>query len=181
MRRFLLILAAVVMALGFNTAGAEQVEQRPGMDWEISMMPKPTEEEVKAMRWSIVLENDVGVYAYNLDSFTYTKADNGVPDKNIVAVLTKTLFTDKETLRKLNEKYKAALAKKERVKYCEIMMEFDLAAKAYRILTTDFFGSKDTLLDHKNRNAAFAPVPVNSFAEAMFEICQKAVAQESAQ
>lgn len=169
------------MALSLNVAAAEEVGQRPGMDWEISMMPKPSEEEAEAMRWSIVLENNMGVYAYNLDSFTYSKAENGVPDKNFVAVLTKTLFTDKETIKKLNEKYKGALGKKEKVKYCEIMMEFDLATKAYRILATDFFGGKDTLLDHKIRDTAFAPVPANSFAEAMFEICQKAVAAESAQ
>ena len=69
-------------------------------------MPKATAEEQEAARWSIVVENNLGVYAYDMDSLTFTKVENGIADKNIITVLTKTVFTDKETLKKLNAKYK---------------------------------------------------------------------------
>lgn len=99
------------------TAFAADADKKPatqeGMNWEISMMPKPSEEEQEQARWSIVVENNVGIYAYDMDSMTFSKVTNGLPDKNIISVLTKTVFTDKDMLKKLNEKYKASLTKRE--------------------------------------------------------------------
>lgn len=165
--------------LGAVTAQAEEAAQRPGMDWEISMMPKPTEEEQEAARWSIVVENNLGVYAYDMDSLTYSSVENGVPDKNIISVLTKTVFTDKETLKKLNNQYKSALKSKEKVQYCEILMTFNLADKTYGVTNMDVYGSKKTLLQHTSRELTLVPVPVGSFAEAMLEICQQAAAADN--
>ena len=142
MKKLLLLFFMLVACLGTFTAQAEEVKQQEGMNWEISMMPKATEEVQEAARWSIVVENNLGVYAYDMDSLTFTKVENGVADKNIVSVLTKTVFTDKETLKKLNNKYKDKLTKKEKVLYCEIWMTFNLAEKSYAVTTMDVFGSK---------------------------------------
>ena len=181
MKILLLLFFMLVACLGTFTAQAEEVKQQEGMNWEISMMPKATEEEQEAARWSIVVENNLGVYAYDMDSLTFTKVENGVADKNIVSVLTKTVFTDKETLKKLNNKYKDKLTKKEKVLYCEIWMTFNLAEKSYAVTTMDVFGSKKTLLQHSEKELQFVPVPEGSFAEAMLEICQQAVANEAQQ
>ena len=105
--------------------------------------------------------------------------ENGVADKNIISVMTKTVFTDKETLKKLNAKYKDKLAKKEKVQYCEILMTFNLAEKSYAVTNMDVFGSQKTLLQHSEKKLQFVPVPEGSFAEAMLEICQKAVNDEA--
>ena len=181
MKKLLLLFFMLVACLGTFTAQAEEVKQQEGMNWEISMMPKATEEEQEAARWSIVVENNLGVYAYDMDSLTFTKVENGVADKNIVSVLTKTVFTDKETLKKLNNKYKDKLTKKEKVLYCEIWMTFNLAEKSYAVTNMDVFGSKKTLLQHSEKELQFVPVPQGSFAEAMLEICQQAVANEAQQ
>ena len=181
MKKLLLLFFMLVACLGTFTAQAEEVKQQEGMNWEISMMPKATEEEQEAARWSIVVENNLGVYAYDMDSLTFTKVKNGVADKNIVSVLTKTVFTDKETLKKLNNKYKDKLIKKEKVLYCEILMTFNLAEKSYAVTNMDVFGSKKTLLQHSEKELQFVPVPEGSFAEAMLEICQQAVANEAQQ
>ena len=145
------------------TAFAADADKKPatqeGMNWEISMMPKPSEEEQEQARWSIVVENNVGIYAYDMDSLTFSKVTNGLPDKNIISVLTKTVFTDKDMLKKLNEKYKASLTKK-----VEVM---------------DVYGSKKTLLSHQAKELKFVPVPAGSFAEAMLEVCQQAVAADT--
>lgn len=165
------------------TAFAADADKKPatqeGMNWEISMMPKPSEEEQEQARWSIVVENNVGIYAYDMDSLTFSKVTNGLPDKNIISVLTKTVFTDKDVLKKLNEKYKASLTKKEKVQYCEIVMTFNLQDKTYGVEVMDVYGSKKTLLSHQAKELKFVPVPAGSFAEAMLEVCQQAVAADA--
>lgn len=177
MKKLLMFFLSLVLCMG--VAAAQAQEQRPGLDWEISMMPKPSAEELKAARWSIILENNLGVYAYDADSLTYSKVENGVPDKNLVSVLTKTVFTDKETLKKLNEQYKHALKGKEKVQYCEILMTFNLADKTYGVTNMDIYGSKKTLLQRTSKELKLLPVPAGSFAEAMLEICQQAAAADT--
>lgn len=180
MKKLLLLFAMILTCLSVSVAfAAEQPVQKQGMDWEISMMPKPTEEEQEAARWSIVVENNIGIYAYDMDSLTFSKVTNGLADKNIVSVLTKTVFTDKETLKKLNNKYKDSLKKKEKVQYCEILMTFNLADKTYAVEGMEVFGSQKTLLEHQAKEAKFVHVPEGSFAEAMLEICQQAVAADA--
>ena len=181
MKKLLIFCLMVMACLSTFTAQAEEVTKQEGLNWEISMMPKATEEEQEAARWSIVVENNLGVYAYDMDSLTFTKVENGVADKNIVSVLTKTVFTDKETLKKLNNKYKDKLTKKEKVLYCEIWMTFNLAEKSYAVTNMDVFGSKKTLLQHSEKELQLVPVPQGSFAEAMLEICQQAVANDAQQ
>lgn len=180
MKKFLITVLTILACLGSFSAYAEEAAQnKQGLDWEISMMPEPTAEEKEAARWSIVVENNLGIYAYDMESLTYSKVENGVADKNIISVLTKTVFTDKETLKKLNERYKDSLAKKEKVQYCEIVMTFNLADKTYATEVMDVYGNKKTLLQHSVKEAKFVPVPEGSFAEAMLEICQQAVAAEN--
>ena len=171
----ILFLCEIVFVLDVYNKPATQ----EGMNWEISMMPKPSEEEQEQARWSIVVENNVGIYAYDMDSLTFSKVTNGLPDKNIITVLTKTVFTDKDMLKKLNEKYKASLTKKEKVQYCEIVMTFNLQDKTYGVEVMDVYGSKKTLLSHQAKELKFVPVPAGSFAEAMLEVCQQAVAADT--
>lgn len=171
-----MLVLMLLTCLSAFAAYAENVPaQQKGMDWEISMMPKPSAEEQDAARWSIVVENNVGIYAYDMDSLTFSKVTNGIADKNIVSVLTKTVFTDKEILKKLNAKYKEALPKKEKVQYCEILMTFNLAEKTYAVQGMDVFSNRKTVLEHQAKPLRFVPIPQGSFAEAMLEICQQAV------
>ena len=180
MKKLLLFCLMLMACLASFTAQAEEVTKQEAMNWEISMMPKATEEQ-EAARWSIVVENNLGVYAYDMGSLAFTKVENGVADRNIISVMTKTVFTDKDTLKKLNTKYKDKLAKKEKVQYCEILMTFNLAEKSYAVTNMDVFGSKKTLLQHSEKELQFVPVPEGSFAEAMLEICQQAVANDAQQ
>lgn len=93
MKKLLILLVTLFCCA---TAFAADTDKKPatqeGMNWEISMMPKPSEEEQEQARWSIVVENNVGIYAYDMDSLTFSKVTNGLPDKNIISVLTKTVF-----------------------------------------------------------------------------------------
>ena len=176
MKKLIMLLTICMMCLlAVSASAAEKNDEAPPINWEISMMPKPTAEEIEAARWSIVLENTMGVYAYDMDSLYFPEEKNGVVNKDLVNVVVKTVFTDKELLKKMNKTYAEKLAKKEKVQYCEMLMQFNVADKTYGVKQMDVYGSKGTKLETKINNGELIPVPEKTFAEAMLEICLKAV------
>jgi hypothetical protein len=176
MKKLIMLLTICMMCLlAVSASAAEKNDEVPPINWEISMMPKPTAEEIEAARWSIVLENTMGVYAYDMDSLYFPEEKNGVVNKDLVNVVVKTVFTDKELLKKMNKTYAEKLAKKEKVQYCEMLMQFNVADKAYGVKQMDVYGSKGTKLETKINNGELIPVPEKTFAEAMLEICLQAV------
>ena len=176
MKKLIMLLTICMMCLlAVSASAAEKNDEAPPINWEISMMPKPTAEEIEAARWSIVLENTMGVYAYDMDSLYFPEEKNGVVNKDLVNVVVKTVFTDKELLKKMNKTYAEKLAKKEKVQYCEMLMQFNVADKTYGVKQMDVYGSKGTKLETKINNGELIPVPEKTFAEAMLEICLQAV------
>lgn len=176
MKKLIMLLTICMMCLlAVSASAAEKNDEAPPINWEISMMPKPTAEEIEAARWSIVLENTMGVYAYDMDSLYFPEEKNGVVNKDLVNVVVKTVFKDKELLKKMNKTYAEKLAKKEKVQYCEMLMQFNAADKTYGVKQMDVYGSKGTKLETKINNGELIPVPEKTFAEAMLEICLQAV------
>lgn len=176
MKKLIMLLTICMMCLlAVSASAAEKNDEAPPINWEISMMPKPTAEEIEAARWSIVLENTMGVYAYDMDSLYFPEKKNGVVNKDLVNVVVKTVFTDKELLKKMNKTYAEKLAKKEKVQYCEMLMQFNAVDKTYGVKQMDVYGSKGTKLETKINNGELIPVPEKTFAEAMLEICLQAV------
>ena len=176
MKKLIMLLTICMMCLlAVSASAAEKNDEAPPINWEISMMTKPTAEEIEAARWSIVLENTMGVYAYDMDSLYFPEEKNGVVNKDLVNVIVKTVFTDKELLKRMNKTYAEKLAKKEKVQYCEMLMQFNAADKTYGVKQMDVYGSKGTKLETKINNGELIPVPEKTFAEAMLEICLQAV------
>ena len=176
MKKLIMLLTICMMCLlAVSASAAEKNDEAPPINWEISMMPKPTAEEIEAARWSIVLENTMGVYAYDMDSLYFPEEKNGVVNKDLVNFIVKTVFTDKELLKRMNKTYAEKLAKKEKVQYCEMLMQFNVADKTYGVKQMDVYGSKGTKLETKINNGELIPVPEKTFAEAMLEICLQAV------
>ena len=108
-------------------------------------------------------------------SLYFPEEKNGVVNKDLVNVIVKTVFTDKELLKRMNKTYAEKLAKKEKVQYCEMLMQFNVADKTYGVKQMDVYGSKGTKLETKINNGELIPVPEKTFAEAMLEICLQAV------
>ena len=74
MKKLIMLLTICMMCLlAVSASAAEKNDEAPPINWEISMMPKPTAEEIEAARWSIVLENTMGVYAYGFTVFPRRK------------------------------------------------------------------------------------------------------------
>lgn len=175
MKKLTLFFILGLMCLFAITANAETTKETNPINWEISMMPKPSVEETEAARWSIVLENNIGVYAYDMDSLHFSEMKNGVLNKDLVSVVVKTVFTDKDILNKMNKTYAEKLAKKEKTQYCEMLMIFNVVDKTYAVKTLDVYGSKGTRLENRKSDVQLVPVPEKTFAEAMLEICMQAV------
>lgn len=174
MKKIMLFLMLITTLVVSGTAFANNdASVNDSLNWEISMQPKPTAEELEAARWSIIVENDLGIYAYDMDSLFFVEK-NGVADENKVKVLIKMVFTNKDVIKKLNEQYAAKLEKKEKIAYCKMDMQYKMAEKEYTVKTMQVFTNKDHQIDVKH-NKKYAPIPEKSFAEALFEVCQQFV------
>lgn len=180
MKKLLLLLQLCCLTLlvcGTALAAEETAKAQAPMNWEISMQPKPTAEELEAARWSLIVENDIGVYAYDMESLGFVADEKGNTDKNVVCGIVKTVFTNKDVLKNVQKQYADKLNKKEKVQYCTLLMQFDMQAKAYTVREMRVFTDKDREIEVKRNNNKLVSVPEKSFAEAMYEICQKFVAE----
>lgn len=174
MKKIMLFLMLITTFVISGTAFANNdASINDNLNWEISMQPKPTAEELEAARWSIIVENDLGIYAYDMDSLFFVEK-NGEANENEVKVLVKMVFTNKDVIKKLNEQYAAKLEKKEKIAYCKMDMQYKMAEKEYTVKTMQVFNNKDRQIDVKH-NKKFALLPEKSFAEALFEVCQQFV------
>ena len=179
----LLLLVILLLALQTSALAARrQVEDVPEnpMDWSISTNPPMSEEEKEAARWSLILENELGLYAYDMSTLGYISDKNGSVDTNLVGATVKTLFTDKKMLKKLQEQYASKLKGKEKVQYCLLDMQYNMAEKTYTVTEMRVFTNKNRIIETKKNKTGFVPVPEKSFAEAMYEICQQFVTEMNA-
>ena len=179
----LLLLVSLLLTLQTSVLAARrQVEEVPEnpMDGSISTSPPMSEEEKEAARWSLILENDLGLYAYDMSTLGYVSDKNGTVDTNLVGATVKTLFTDKKILKKLQEQYASKLKGKEKLQYCLLDMQYNMAEKTYTVTEMRVFTNKNRIIETKKNKTGFVPVPEKSFAEAMYEICQQFVTEMNA-
>lgn len=184
MKRFVLLLCCLLMTVHVSVGEArrqpvEPIPENP-MDWHISSSPEPTEQEKEAARWSLILENDLGIYAYDMETLGYVADNNGAVNTNLVGATVKTLFTDKKVLKSLQQQYASKLNKKESVQYCLLDMQYNMPEKTYTVVEMQVFTNKNRVIETKKNKTGFVPVPEKTFAEAMYEICQQFVADTAA-
>ena len=176
----LFLLVCLLLTLHASVLAARrQVEEVPEnpMDWSISTKPPMSEEEKEAARWSLILENDFGIYAYDMSTLGFISDKKGTVDTNMVGATIKTLFTDKKMLKNLQEKYAGKLKGKEKVQYCLLDMQYKMKEKTYTVKEMRVFTNKNRIIETKTNKTGFVPVPEKSFAEAMYEICQQFVTE----
>ena len=176
----LFLLVCLLLTLHTSVLAARrQVEEVPEnpMDWSISTKPPMSEEEKEAARWSLILENDLGIYAYDMSTIGYIADKNGTVDTNLVGATVKTLFTDKKMLKNLQDKYADKLKGKEKVQYCLLDMQYNMKEKTYTVKEMRVFTNKNRIIETKTNKTGFVPVPEKSFAEAMYDICQQFVTE----
>ena len=176
---WLLLLCLMVILPVTALAARKQMEEIPEnpMDWSISTKEPMSEAEKEAARWSLILENDLGIYAYDMSTLGYIADKNGTLDTNLVGATVKTLFTDKNMLKNLQAKYAGKLKGKEKVQYCLLDMQYNMPDKTYTVVEMRVFTNKNRIIETQKNKTGFVPVPEKSFAEAMYEICQQFVTE----
>lgn len=171
--RKILILLLIALSTAVNTTQAAPLpDPDSGINWQMSSNPQYEEEakhEVEANRWSLLVENNLGIYAYDVDSLQLGPLnENG---EKLASVTVKTLFTNKELLTNLNKQYAAQLKKKEKVQYCILDMQYNMPLKTYKVRKMDVYSDKGKLLESKSGRNEFIPIPAESFAEMLLEVC----------
>ena len=160
----------------FAARPAEPIPENP-MDWHISSTPEMSEAEKEAARWSLILENDLGIYAYDMSTLGYVTGKNETVDTNLVGATVKTLFTEKKILKNLQQQYASKLKAKEKVQYCLLDMQYNMPEKTYTVVEMRVYTNKNRVIETKKNKTGFVPIPEKSFAEAMYEICQQFVTE----
>lgn len=163
---FILIL---LLAVFLPVQAAEPTKSSP-LEWEISVLPKPTQEELEKQRWSYVFSNDIGKYAFDKQSLCIDEMD-----KNAVHVLTKTIFTDQKVISSLNKKYIEKLAANDKVLASEIEMVFQIRQKTYAIVGMKVWSEQGVSLEERKQDGRFAPVTPQTFADTMYDIARSFV------
>ena len=88
-----------------------------------------------------------------MGSLDFALDKNDQYDRNIVNVLVKTVFTNKDVLKKLKQDYAEKLEGKEKVLYCKMDMQYKMKEKTYTVKTMQVFTNKDRQIDEKkNKN-----------------------------
>ena len=164
-----ILLAVCLLLLAAIPVQAEEPPASPP-DWEISVRPKPSEAEIERQRWVQVFSNDIGVFAFDHKSIKVDETDN-----NLVHVLTKTIFTDQKLIDSLHDKYQEKLTAEDKVAYSEIWMAFKTRGKTYAVTGIKVVSEQGTVLEERQQTAKFAPVPVKTFADSMYEIVKNYV------
>lgn len=163
---FILILLLAVLV----PVQAAEPTKSPPLEWQISVLPKPTQEEIEKQRWSYVFSNDIGKYAFDKQSLCIDEMD-----KNAVHVLTKTIFTDQKVISSLNKKYMDKLAANDKVLASEIEMVFQIRQKTYAIVAMKVWSEQGVSLEDTKQAGRFAPVTPQTFADTMYDIARSFV------
>lgn len=166
------VLATTLLCVSADAAkNKEEAVPNNPMDWSLSSSDS-TKGTKYHPNWTIAEENKFGIFAYDMNSMTFLKKKKEM-DKNIVQTVVKVVFTNKEMIKQLNEKYATKLQAKEKAAQWIMNMEFNLSENSYIIRKTECFGSKNTLLDKTERKGAMTPIPDESFAARMYAICKE--------
>jgi hypothetical protein len=162
----LLLLVCCYLLPVMSVQAVEPAETSP-LAWELSVLPKPTAEEIERQRWSGVFANDIGIYMFDNKSLHIDETD-----KNLAYVLVRTIFADPKIIGNLNQQYQGKLSAGDKVALSEMQMVFQLRQKMYAVTETRVVSEQGIILDDTKKIAKFAAVTPKTFAESMYYIAK---------
>ena len=150
--KFIKALLTMFVLLVASSAYTEKTNAstQNSIDWYINSTESFTGVSKDAPIWHVLQETKLGIFAYDERSLSYAIEKDSV-DKNTVVVTVKTVFTDKNALKQLQDKYASKLQGKEKPQYWLLKMRFDMAQKLYTIDKTEYYTNPNTLLDTVER------------------------------
>lgn len=167
----LAVLATTLLCMPVGATNNKEIVPADPIDWSLSVSDSSKSTKYHP-NWTIAEENKFGIFAYDLNSMGFL-TQKKEKNKNIVECKVKAVFTNKDMIKQLNEKYASKLQPKEKAAQWIMNMQFNLSEKSYIIRKTECFGSKNTLLDKVERKGDMTLIPEESFAERMYNICKE--------
>lgn len=165
MKKRVLLLSLCWLLVSGTPVQAEEAVPPAALDWEISVLPKPSQEELERERWLPLLANDVGQYLFDRHSLQPSEAD---PTQ--VQVTIKTVFANPKVISSLNDKYKANLSAGDKVASSEMKMLFQLEQRTYALTEIYVLSQRGIVLEERKQTTQFQVIPTKSVAEAMYDI-----------
>lgn len=146
---------------------ADQAQEVPAnpMDWEFSVKPKKTAQELELEKWVPLMANETGVYFFNKDSIGPVKDAGSVQE-----VTVRSIFRDEKVRKMLDERYASLLEEDEHVFFCDMVLQMNTGSYTYRIMDTKIFTEEGRLIKEQNTNESVWKEAVpNTFAYIMLQ------------
>ncbi len=171
MKKWFLVGAFILLCnMFFSVCLAMEANKDSAIDWKISVKEKLTPEELEAMRWTEVFQNELAQYFFEVKSIQPDSAD-----KDQIHVTVKAIYRDKAVINNLNEYYRKNLEKEDSIACSEMQMIFQLHKRMYAVKNLKLYSSKRVLIVEQTKDVSFVPVPVKTFADTMYEFVRKCV------
>ena len=168
-----LILLVICLGILGSVAFAGEQQNKGSQNREMDIMPQQElskDTDTEKNKWSFILENELGSYAYDNTSVSFLEDKKGKKDSNIVKADIKTIVVNKELLKRIDGKYANQLKNGDTTDYCVMHMIFNRAEETYKVTSLQVFSMKRKTLEDKVVNNGFSPIPKKSFVKATLKV-----------
>jgi len=166
-----LILLFICLSMIGSVAFASEQQNKGSQNRETDMMPQQElSKDTEKNKWSFIVENELGSYAYDNTSVSFLEDKKGKKDSNIVKADIKTIVVNKELLKRIDAKYANQLKNGDTTSYCVMHMIFNRAEETYKVTSLQVFSMKRKTLEDKVVNNGFSPIPEKSFVKATLKV-----------
>ncbi len=162
-------------------ASAGKTEDMGGVDspedWHISVKPEPSRWEKEAARWTPLLKNDTGTYAYEAASVTLDGKN-----ADLAEIVLRVSALKPEILVHLNARYSYVLDE-DTISHMEQRLKLNRRDNSFATAGHKYFSRGGIVIEEtriSEEQLRFHPIPDGSVVEAALEIVNEILASKSA-
>lgn len=179
-RKGIVICTVTVCLLLSPIALAGKEEDSQGVDspeeWHISVRPEPSRWEKEAARWTPLLKNDTGTYAYEAASVALDEKKVDVAE-----IVLRVSALKPEILVHLNARYSYVLDE-DTISHMEQRLKLNRRDNSFATAGHKYFSRGGIVIEEtriSEEQLRFHPIPEGSVAEAAMEIVNEILASQS--
>ena len=154
-----------------SPVSASKTEDTQGVDspeeWHISVQPEPSRWEKEAARWTPLLKNDTGTYAYEAESVALDEKNADVAE-----IVLRVSALKPELIVHLNARYSYVLDE-DTISYMEQRLKLNRRDNSFATAGHKYFSRGGIVIEETRipeEQLRFHPVPKGSVAEAALEV-----------
>ena len=163
------------------TVSAGEAEDTRGVDspeeWHIGMVPEPSRWEKEAARWTPLLKNDTGTYAYEAASVAFDEKNVDVAE-----IVLRVSALKPDILVRLNARYSYVLDE-DTISHMEQRLKLNRRENSFATAGHKYFSRGGIVIEETRipeEQLRFHPIPEGSVAEAALEIVNGILASKTA-